>query len=81
MIRAPLDCEKCVTFANQLESLPMLGGAWLQRDKLVIVFRAAHHDSIMDDLRAWWMISALKRGGWPDEVLRPVVELVVEMKL
>lgn len=81
MIWAPPSCDKCVEFADQLETLPMLGTVFLQREKLVILFRAAHHDSIMDDLRGWWMISALKQGGWPDETLRSIAELVVEIEL
>lgn len=78
---APPDCEKCVEFVRELESMAMAGEAWLQRDKLVTVFRAAHHGRIMADLRAWWMISILKKGGWPHEALRSVVELIVELEL
>ena len=82
-IWAPPDCDKCVSFAYELEIRPMLGEAWVQRDKLIIVFRAAHHDRRLGgfDLRAWWMISALKKGGWPHEALRSVAELVVELGL
>lgn len=72
-------------FGQELEAMAMDGAAWRRRSDLALVFRAAHHDEVFDrgfdGLRGWWMMSALKRGGWPHSVLRSVAELVVELEL
>jgi len=81
VIHPDRDCEICHSFVDGLEALPMDGVAWLQRDKLKIVFIWHHHVPMFDELRARVMIQGLRDGGWPSSTLRRVAELVVDVGL
>ena len=81
VVRPDPNCTTCRAFIEGIETLPMDGGAWQQRDKLKLVFIWHHHVPMFDELRARVMIQGLRDGGWPSSTLRRVAELVVDVGL